>query len=96
MQETCKKNKEQCLIVLSNDLKNSNLINSRRVVQSVSYNFNLRIFSKTEKHIQYIRLKGFSALAKLFEVKAVEHFTNYNALLCCCGYHIFALRKLLI
>lgn len=96
MEETETANREQHLAILKDDLKNSNLLSPRRTIQNFSSNFNIRFQSQTEKNIQYFRLKGYDLVAKLLEEKSIIHHINYSTLLCRNGYHIFALRKLLI
>lgn len=96
MKEILEKNREQCMVVLSEDLKNGNLQTPRRVFQSSSSHFNVRIFTHTEKQIQYFKLKGCELLSKLSEVKAIAYYNNFTAIWRNKGLHVFALRKLLI
>lgn len=96
MEETEQANREQHIAILKDDLKNSNLLSPRRTLQSVSSQFHIRSQSQTEKNIQYFRLKGYDLMAKLLEEKSITHHINYSTLLCRNGYHVFALRKLLI
>ena len=49
-----------------------------------------------EKTTQYLRLKGHDLISKLLEYNSITHHINYSALLTRNGYHVFALRKLLI
>lgn len=96
MEETEQANREQHIAILKDDLKNSNLLSPRRTLQSVSSQFHIRSQSQTEKNIQYFRLKGYDLMAKLLEEESITHHINYSTLLCRNGYHVFALRKLLI
>lgn len=96
MEETEQANREQHLAILKDDMKNSNLLSPRRTFQNVSYSFNLRTQSQIVKTIQYLRLKGYDLIAKLLENESITHHINYSTLLCRNGYHVLALRKLLI
>ncbi len=87
---------ESCLAVLSEDLKNSNLLAPRRVIQTVTYNFNLRSQNQIVKIKQLLRLKEYNSITRLLEEISISHHINLSALLSLNGYHIYALRKLLI
>ena len=87
---------ESCLAVLSEDLKNSNLLAPRRVIQTVTYNLNLRFQHQIVKVKQLLRLKEYNSITKLLEETSNFHHINFSALLSSNGYHIYALRKLLI
>lgn len=96
MEETYEKNREQCLVILSEDLKNCDLQTPRRVVQYTSPHYSVRSITQSEKQIQYFKLKGCDLLSKLSEESATDHYNNYTALWRNKGLHVFALRKLLI
>lgn len=96
MEEPADHDMETCIAVLSSDLKNSNLLSPRRVVQTITYNFNLRTQNQVEKTYQFLRLKGHDLISRLLENVSITHHINYSALLTRNGYHVFALRKLLI
>lgn len=96
MEDSETKDMQTCLAVLTSDMKNSNLLSPRRVIQTITYNFNLRTQNPVEKTTQYLRLKGHDLISKLLEYSSITHHINYSALLTRNGYHVFALRKLLI
>lgn len=96
MEDSAGRDMETCLAVLTSDMKNSNLLSPRRVIQTITYSFNLRTQNQVEKTVQYLRLKGHDLIFKLLENKSITLHINYSALLTRNGYHVFALRKLLI
>lgn len=96
MEDSAGRDMETCLAVLTSDMKNSNLLSPRRVIQTITYSFNLRTQNQVEKTVQYLRLKGHDLISKLLEYNSITHHINYSALLTRNGYHVFALRKLLI
>lgn len=96
MEETSQKNREQYLVILSEDLKNGSLDAPRRIAQSSPTHFSLRTATQSDRQIQYFKSKGCGVLAKLSEGKAIAHYTNYTAIWRDKGLHVFALRKLLI
>lgn len=96
MEDSETRDMQTCLAVLTSDMKNSNLLSPRRVIQTITYSFNLRTQNQVEKTVQYLRLKGHDLISKLLENNSITHHINYSALLARNGYHVFALRKLLI
>jgi len=96
VEQTAQRHQEQCKAILSEDLKNGNLLTRNRTFQVNTIQINVRCITQSERQIQYFRLKGCDLLAKLTAITAIDHFVNYTAILCSKGYHVFALRKLLI
>ena len=96
MVETGKADMEQCLKALSDEMKHSNLLTPRRAFVPLSCHLASRAHSQIGKNIQFWRLKEHELITKLLENEAIQHRVNYSTLLCRNGYHVFALRKLLI
>ncbi len=96
MKETGKALQEQYLTILTENIKNSNLLTPRRAISLLTFSINLRSQSHIGKAIQQLRLRGHDLMEKLSEEKSITHHINYSTLLCRNGYHILALRKLLI
>ena len=84
------------LQVLSSELKGSNCLTPRRVVQYTSNTLNVRLFKYQEKFSQYFRLKGEDILQKVSEDVTICQITNLSTLLCRMGYHVYALRRIII
>ena len=84
------------LQVLSSELKGSNCLTPRRVVQHTSNTLNIRLFKYQEKFSQYFRLKGEDLLQKVSEEVTICQTTNLSTLLCRNGYHVYALRRIII
>ena len=51
MEDSETKDMQTCLAVLTSDMKNSNLLSPRRVIQTITYNFNLRTQNLSLIHI---------------------------------------------
>lgn len=84
------------LEILSNDLKSSNCLTPRRIVQPTTNTFNLRIQKGAEKVLQVIRLKEANLLGKVSENVTICQTINLSTLLSRMGYHVYALRKIII
>ncbi|MCD7978568.1 MAG: hypothetical protein LUG51_16045 [Tannerellaceae bacterium] len=84
------------LEVLSKDMRSNNFLTPRRNVQSTNYHFNTRIMRHAVKLLYDIRIKGTGRLQKISEHISFCQTINYSSLLCRKGYHIYALRKLII
>lgn len=84
------------LEILSNELKESNCLTPRRNIQASGFSLDLRIHKTAERLLQYIRLKGENQLCKVSENVSAYQTINFSSLLCRMGYHIYALRKILI
>lgn len=82
--------------VLSNDMRSSNFLTPRRNVQSSSYSLNTRIIRHAIRTLYDIRIKGTDRLQKISEHLSFCQTIHYSSLLCRKGYHIYALRKLII
>lgn len=85
------------LEVLSNDLKEVNCLTPRRAMQSTGNStFNIRLLKIEEKVHQYFHLKKENLLLKISEEVTTYQTINISTLLCRTGYHIYALRKIII
>ena len=84
------------LEILGNDLKGSNCLTPRRTIQNVSNTFNIRLLKIEERATQYFRLKEINLLRKVSEVVTTHQTINFSTLLCRMGYHVYALRKIII
>ena len=84
------------LEILGNDLKGSNCLTPRRTIQNVSNTFNRRLLKIEERATQYFRLKEINLLRKVSEVVTTHQTINFSTLLCRMGYHVYALRKIII
>ena len=84
------------LTVLSTDLKGSNGLTARRMVQSTNNTFNLRIQKMAERVLQDMRLKEINALRKVSQNVSECQTINLSTLLCRMAQHVFVLRKLII
>lgn len=84
------------LDVLSSELKGSNFLTPRRTVQSTSNTSNIRLLKIEEKVHQFFRLKEMNSLRKISEDVIICRTINVSTLLCRMGYHVYALRKIII
>lgn len=84
------------LEVLSSDLKGSNCLTPRRTAQTTVNTFDIRIQKNAEKILQIIRLKEANLLRKVSENVSTCQTINRSALLARMGYHVYALRKIII
>lgn len=96
MKEKGASDMEHQLEILSKDLKGSNCLTPRRVAQSSPNTFNLRVFKNAEKFLQVIRLKEANLLRKVSEDVSNYQTINRSTLLSRMGYHVYALRKIII
>lgn len=87
---------QHSLEVLSSDLKSSNGLTSRRIVQTTGNTVNIRLLKNAEKTFQLFRLREENILLKIYEEVTINQTTNLSSLLCRMGYHIYALRKIII
>ena len=81
---------------LSNELKNSQCLTPRRVIQPASNILNLRIGKTIKKSIQDLRLQGEKQLHRVSQHRSNYLTVKVSALFCRMGEQIFSLRKLLI
>ncbi len=87
---------EYHLEILSSELKGSNCLTPRRTVQSGSNTFNIRLLKNEEKVFQFFHLKEMNLLRKVSEEVIACQTINVSTLLCRMGYHVYALRKIVI
>ena len=84
------------LETLSSDLKGSNLLTPRRTVQSSTNTVNIRLLKTEEKAFQFSYLKEVNLLRKVSEDVITYQTIKVSTLLSRMGYHVFALRKIII
>lgn len=96
MQERSVSDVQHQLEILGNELQSSSCLTPRRNIQAIGFSFELRIYKNAEKVLQYIRLKGENRLCRTSENVSAYQSINFSALLCRMGYHIYALRKIII
>lgn len=84
------------LEVISNDLRNSNCLTPRRNVQTSYQVPALRVTKSAIRILHDIRLKGADRQQKVSEYVTICQTTNRSALLCNRGYHVYALRKIIL
>lgn len=96
MKEKAAADLQHSLEVLSSDLKGSTCLTPRRTIQASTSTFNIRLFKCEEKTLQYFRLKEINQLRKVSESVSTCQTINVSTLLCRMGYHIYALRKIII
>ena len=78
------------------EILGSNCLTPRRTIQNVSNTFNIRLLKIEERATQYFRLKEINLLRKVSEVVTTHQTINFSTLLCRMGYHVYALRKIII
>jgi hypothetical protein len=84
------------LEVITNDIKNSNCLVPRRNVQTYQFIPRINVFKNTVRIFQDIRLKGAEQLQKVSEYLSGQQTINYSILRSVKGYHVYALRKIII
>ncbi|MDL2264843.1 hypothetical protein LJC57_04255 [Parabacteroides sp. OttesenSCG-928-G07] len=84
------------LEVITNDIKNSNCLVPRRNVQTYQFIPRINVFKNTVRIFQDIRLKGAEKLQKVSEYLSGQQTINYSILRSVKGYHVYALRKIII
>lgn len=82
--------------VISRDLRNSNCLTPRRHVQSTFRIPDVRVVKTAVRFLQEIRMKGLGQLVKVTEYESLRQTINYSSLYCRWGYHVYALRKIVI
>lgn len=80
---------------LSKDLQESSCL-LPRIHQSTNGNWVQRITRSDNKLLLFLLLKEHNLLRKVSETVSAYQTTNYSSLLCRSGYHIYALRKIII
>ncbi len=81
---------------LSKDLRNSNFLTPRRTVQPFSIAAQRQVISEIVRSIQDTQVKGADRLQKISESVSRLQAINLSALLTCMGYHVYALREIII
>lgn len=87
---------QQKIEAISNELKSSNCLAPRRVIQTTNPLVNLRLSNSGEKTLQLFRLKQESIFYKLTKSLSIRQTLYISSLQCRMGHHVFALRKLII
>ncbi len=87
---------EECLEILSKDLKTCHFLTPRRNIQHVHQTINSRVIKHITKLLRDSRLKGEQKLYKISHIHSHRLTIHLSSLLCRRGYHIYALRKILI
>lgn len=82
--------------IISNDFKNRNCLTPRRNIQTTSAIPNPAKLLNTARSFQAFRLKEKEQLQKVNEFVTECQTLNYSSLLACRGYHVYALRKIII
>ncbi|MDR0749231.1 MAG: hypothetical protein LBF62_06640 [Tannerellaceae bacterium] len=83
--------------IISNDLRNSNFRTPRRSVQNTNISpDNNRVIQNLIRILQGFQLKGREQLRKVSEYVAECQTLNLASLLSRRGYHVYALRKIII
>lgn len=97
MKEKCPVNDMKHRVeVICNDMKNSNCRTPRRNVQpSFSVNYRKYILHNI-RAIYDTRVKDAGQAQKVSEDILQIQSSLYSSLLCCMGYHVYALRKIII
>lgn len=96
MKEKNAEDMQHNLEVLSNDLKSSNFLAPRRVIQTISNDLDIRILKIKAKTIQLFRVKEESNLHRVCENVISLQTIDVSTLLCRMGIHIYTLRKIII
>jgi len=96
MQEKYASDMQHNLEVISTDLKGSNLNIPRRNIQLANQSFQVRNHQSVERAIRLFRLKTQEQTNKVTEHITICQTINLSTLHCRWGYHIYALRKLII
>lgn len=84
------------LEILSNELKDSNCLTPRRVLQTTSNASTFRIHHSVEKLLQAFRLRNTESLCRTAANLSVCQTNQISTLFCRMGQHIYVLRKLII
>ncbi len=81
--------------LISKDLKSSHGI-ARRNIQTTNFNCCIKLHKNTIRLLQYLRIKETIQLQKVSEYITTCQTAKLSALLCRMGYHVYALRKIII
>ena len=82
--------------ILSNDLKGSNCLSPRRVLQTPSFSIDIRLLKQIERETYTIRLKGMNILDKTNQTFSFINSFNISTLEHRMGRYVYSIRKLLI
>lgn len=96
MKENSASDSQQKFEIIRNELKDSKGLTSRRTVQTVNRTVSFRFQRSVEKLLQLLRLKEENSLRKISEEVSLRQTIHLSTLLCRKGYHVYALRKILI
>ncbi len=81
---------------LGKDTRGGNVLTARRSVQILSCSSETRSIGSIVRITQDIRIKGAERLQKISEFTSRLQTINYSALLTRKGYHVYALREIII
>lgn len=81
--------------VISNELKNSSCLTPRTLQLNTASVFH-RLSKIHFKQINLLRLKEYNSQRRLWEYVSSCQTINYSSLLAALGYHVYALRKIII
>lgn len=84
------------LEILSNELKDSNCLTPRRVLQTTSNASTFRIHHSVEKLLQAFRLRNTESLCRTAANLSVCQTNQISTLFCRMAQHVYVLRKLII
>lgn len=84
------------LEILSNELKDSNCLTPRRVLQTTSNASTFRIHHSVEKLLQAFRLRNTESLCRTTANLSVCQTSQISTLFCRMAQHVYVLRKLII
>lgn len=96
MEENAATEVQHRLEIITNDIKNSNCLVPRRNIQTYQFVPRINVFKNTVRVFQDIRLKEAEQLQKVSKYISDLQTINYSILRSVKGYHIYALRKLII
>ncbi|MCD7930065.1 MAG: hypothetical protein LUH15_01090 [Tannerellaceae bacterium] len=87
---------QQSIEILSKDLRSNKFLTPRRNVQVFNTSSHARVAQQINKLLRVLRVKGEDRLCKILEFNTYCQTVKLSTLLCRRGYHIYALRKIVI
>ncbi|MCD8043352.1 MAG: hypothetical protein LUH10_09840 [Tannerellaceae bacterium] len=87
---------QQSIEILSKDLRSGNFLTPRRNVQVFNTSSHARVAQQINKLLRVLRVKGEDRLCRILEFNTYCQTVKLSSLLCRRGYHIYALRKIVI
>lgn len=87
---------QHSLEILGRDLEDNKCLAPRRTIQNVSNTLNIQLQKIVKRVILHFHLRGINLLRKISEEAITCQTINISALLCCKGYHVYGLRKIII